>query len=272
MHRRLLLASGLAFVGAGRALAQSDNGVSRSDIPPAGGPDQPAYRTGGDSGYGRDDRSGGNGDDRGGDTYGRTDRDDSYDRGDRGDRYGGRDDRYADDHNMPPPETRRPNYRAPTYTKDELANNVSDFFGVTTEAAASIVERIFHDNGRPTGYIAGTEGSAAFFGGLRYGNGLLYMKDRPPQKIYWRGPSIGFDWGGNGARVFTLCYNLQYPDMIYRRYPGVDGSAYFVGGLGVNYQRAEDITLAPIRTGVGLRLGANVGYLAYSRNSTWVPF
>jgi hypothetical protein len=269
MHRRLLLASGLAFLGAGKALAQSDTGVTRSDIPPTGGPDQPAYRGGGDSqdnGYGGDDRGDRRYDDRsdrsgGGDSYSRDDR---YDRGDR---YGD-----ADDHNMPPPETGRPTYRAPTYTRDELANSVSDFFGVTTEAAASIVERIFRDNGRPTGYIAGTEGSAAFFGGLRYGNGLLYMKDRPPQKVYWRGPSIGFDWGGNGARVFTLCYNLQYPDMLYRRYPGVDGSAYFIGGLGVNYQRAEDITLAPIRTGVGLRLGANVGYLAYSRNSTWVPF
>jgi len=115
-------------------------------------------------------------------------------------------------------------------------------------------------------------GAAAFIGGLRYGNGLLYMKDRPPQKVYWRGPSIGFDAGGNGARTFTLCYNLQYPDMIYRRFPGVDGSAYFIGGLGLNYQRADDITLAPIRTGVGFRLGANIGYLAYSRTSHWWPF
>lgn len=180
-------------------------------------------------------------------------------------------DRY-DDNQMPEPSVASPSYHAPTYTQDEVANRVSDFFGVTTEAAAAIVERIFRDNGRPTGYIAGTEGSAAFFGGLRYGNGLLYMKGKPPQKVYWRGPSIGFDWGGNGARVFTLCYNLQYPDMIYRRFPGVDGSAYFIGGLGVNYQRAEDVTLAPIRTGVGLRLGANVGYLAYSREAHWEPF
>ena len=91
------------------------------------------------------------------------------------------------------------------------------------------------------------------------------MKDRPTQEVFWQGPSVGFDFGGNASRVFTLCYNLQYPDAIFRRFPGVEGSAYFIGGLGVNYQRADDITLAPIRAGVGLRLGANIGYLAYSR-------
>jgi hypothetical protein len=164
-----------------------------------------------------------------------------------------------------------PNYKAETYSKDEIVNQVSDFFGVAAEAAASVVERVFRDNGRPTGYIAGEEGSGAFFLGLRYGKGRLYMKRQPQQEVFWQGPSIGWDWGGNGSRVFTLCYNLQYPDMVYRRFPGVDGSAYFIGGLGVNYQRAEDITLAPIRTGVGLRLGANIGYLAYTRKQHVLP-
>jgi hypothetical protein len=172
---------------------------------------------------------------------------------------------------MPPPR-QDPNYQAPTYTRDELVNAVSDFFGVASETAGGVIERIFRDNGRPTGYIAGTEGSGAFAVGLRYGKGLLYMKERPRQEVFWQGPSIGWDFGGNASRVFTLCYNLQFPDMIYRRFPGVDGSAYFIGGLGVNYQRAEDITLAPIRTGVGLRLGANIGYLAYSRKRHIAPF
>ena len=94
----------------------------------------------------------------------------------------------------------------------------------------------------------------------------------PGIPVYWTGPSIGFDAGGNGSRVLTLCYNLQYPDMIYRRYPGVEGTAYFIGGLGVNYQRADEITLAPIRTGIGFRLGANVGYLSYSREQHAFPF
>lgn len=174
---------------------------------------------------------------------------------------------------MPAPhEGMGPDYHAPTYTKDELVNAVSDFFGVTAEAAGGVIEHVFHDNGQPTGYIAGTEGSGAFAVGLRYGKGNLYMKERPSQTVYWQGPSVGWDFGGNASRVFTLCYNIQYPDMIYRRFPGVEGTAYFIGGLGVNYQRAEDITLAPIRAGVGLRLGANVGYLAYSRDRHISPF
>ena len=161
---------------------------------------------------------------------------------------------------------------APTYSDDELVNRVSDFLGVTAKSAGAAVERIFKDNGRPTGYIAGEEASGAFGFGLRYGQGLLYMKNRPPQKVYWQGPSIGFDAGGNGSQVFVLCYNLEYPDAVYRRFPGVEGSAYFIAGMGVNYQRAEGITLAPMRAGVGLRLGANIGYLAYTRKRNILPF
>ncbi len=161
---------------------------------------------------------------------------------------------------------------ADTFSRDEVINSASDFLGVGAEAVGGAVERIFRDNGRPTGYIAGEEASGAVSVGLRYGRGLLYMKDKPPIESYWRGPTVGWDLGGNASRVFTLCYNLQYPDALFRRFPGVEGSAYLVGGLGVNYQRADDIILAPIRAGVGLRLGANVGYLAYSRNRRWWPF
>jgi hypothetical protein len=160
---------------------------------------------------------------------------------------------------------------AQPYSQDELVNNVSDFFGVTAENAGALIEKIFKEQGKPTAYIAGTEGSGAFFFGLRYGKGLMYMKDRPRMDVFWQGPTGGFDWGGNASRVFTLCYDLQYPDAIFRRFPGVDGSAYFVGGLGVNYQRAEDITLAPIRAGVGFRLGASLGYLSYSRQRNVIP-
>ena len=161
---------------------------------------------------------------------------------------------------------------AETYSRDEIVNSASDFFGVTAEAAGAVVEKAFHDNGRPTGYIAGEEGSVAITVGLRYGKGLLYMKNRRPVTVYWQGPSIGWDLGGNAARVFTLCYGIEAPEQIYQRFPGVEGSAYFVGGLGVNYQRADAITLAPIRAGVGLRLGANVGYLAYTRQRHILPF
>ncbi len=160
---------------------------------------------------------------------------------------------------------------AQPYEHDEILHNVSDFFGVTAENAGALIERLFHENGRPTAYIAGEEGSGAFFFGLRYGKGLLYMKDRPVMQVFWQGPTGGFDWGGNASRVFTLCYMLEYPDAIFRRFPGVEGSAYFVGGLGVNYQRADGITLAPIRAGVGFRLGASVGYLSYSRQRNIIP-
>jgi hypothetical protein len=176
----------------------------------------------------------------------------------------------------PPPPDRGPLYpantRAETYSRDEIVNSASDFFGVTAEAAGAVIEKAFRDNGRPTGYIAGEEGAAAITIGLRYGKGLLYMKNRRPQTVYWQGPSIGWDLGGNAARVFTLCYDLQDPDEIYQRFPGVEGSAYFIGGLGLNYQRADTVTLAPIRAGVGLRLGANLGYLAYTRTRHILPF
>jgi hypothetical protein len=176
---------------------------------------------------------------------------------------------------MPPPQS-QPAYaastQAQTYSREDIVASASDFLGVTAESAGAAIERIFRDNGRPTGYMAGQEVSAAFIGGLRYGKGLLYMKNRPTSQVFWQGPSVGFDWGGNGSRTFVLCYNLQYPDAIYQRFPGVEGTAYLVAGLGVNYQRANDIVLAPIRAGVGLRLGANVGYLAYTRRRNWIPF
>jgi hypothetical protein len=161
---------------------------------------------------------------------------------------------------------------AETYSRDELVNNVSDFLGVTAEAAGGAIERVFKDNGRPTAYIAGEEASGAFTVGARYGRGLLYMKNRQPIEVFWQGPSVGWDFGGNASRVFTLCYNLQYPEVIFQRFPGVEGAAYLIGGLGVNYLRSDDVTLAPIRAGVGLRLGANVGYLGFSRKQRMLPF
>ena len=161
---------------------------------------------------------------------------------------------------------------APTYTPEELIQQGSDFLGVAAEAVGAALERALKDYGQPTGYIAGEEASAAITIGARYGRGLLYMKERPTTEVFWQGPSIGFDLGANASRVFTLVYNLQYPDAIFRRFPGVEGSAYMVGGLGVNYQRAENIVLAPVRAGVGLRLGANVGYLVYSRQQNMLPF
>ena len=170
-----------------------------------------------------------------------------------------------------------PEYSTPqesTYDRDEVLRAGSDALGVTAEALAGAIERIARDYGdNPTAYIAGEEGSGSFVVGARYGRGALHMKDlSASQEVFWQGASIGWDWGGNASRVFTLVYGLFHPDMLYRRYPGVEGSAYLVGGVGVNYQRADGIILAPIRTGVGLRLGANVGTMSYSRQRNILPF
>ena len=159
------------------------------------------------------------------------------------------------------------------YSRDEIVNAGSNFLGVTVEALGGALEKIFADYGdHPTAYVAGEEASAALAIGVRYGKGNLFMKSQPtPTYIYWQGPSIGFDTGANASRVFTLVYNLREPDMIWRRYPGVEGSAYFIGGLGVTYQRAEGIVLTPIRAGLGFRLGANVGYMNVSKHRRILP-
>ena len=160
-----------------------------------------------------------------------------------------------------------------TYTPDEIVQKGAEFFGVTTESMAKAVERVFAKYGRPDAYIAGSEGSGAFIVGLRYGEGQLYMKQSSaPVKVYWQGPSVGFDYGGNASKVFTLVYNLREPDKIFTRFPGVEGSAYLVAGIGVNYQQSGRVILAPMRTGVGLRAGVDLGYLSYSRERNWIPF
>jgi len=158
------------------------------------------------------------------------------------------------------------------FTENEIVAAVADFFDITSEAAAEVVSRVFADLGNPNGYITGSEGSGAIGVGLRYGEGNLHTHSGEERRVFWQGPSIGFDAGGNASQVFTLVYNIHNPDDIYRRFPGVEGSYYFVAGIGVNYQRAEGITLVPMRTGVGLRAGANVGYLSYSRRRSWLPF
>ena len=165
-----------------------------------------------------------------------------------------------------------PGRHAEPFSQVEIVHAASNFFGVAAQTIAGVIERAFHDNGQPTGYIAGTEASGAVGVGLRYGKGELYMKHLPRERVFWQGPSVGFDLGGNGSRVFTLCYGIEDPEQIYHRFPGVDGSIYVVAGFGMNYQRAEGVTLAPIRTGVGARAGVNVGYLDYSRKRHLSPF
>jgi hypothetical protein len=159
-----------------------------------------------------------------------------------------------------------------TFTTEEIVTKGHQFFGKASRGISEAVEYLFQSQGEPTAYIVGEEGSGAMIGGLRFGEGTIYYKDGATQRIYWQGPSIGFDFGGNGSRTMVLVYNSDSPRQLYKRFVGVEGSAYLIGGLGVNLQKNSNITLAPIRTGVGARLGANVGYLKYSRNPTWNPF
>lgn len=162
--------------------------------------------------------------------------------------------------------------QADAYEQSEIVSAIAEFFGITAEAAGQLVERAFKDNGRPTGYIRGEEVAGAVGVGLRYGEGDLAMKNGQTRKVFWQGPSIGFDAGANASKVMTLVYGLKDADLIYQRFPGVNGSAYFIGGVGVSYARADDITLAPMRAGVGLRAGVNAGYVAISRERNVLPF
>lgn len=159
-----------------------------------------------------------------------------------------------------------------TYSEGEIIEAVRGFFGDVSEDMAKAVSKVFEDQGRPNAYIVGEEGAGAIGVGLRYGSGSIHMKPGRVKKVYWQGPSIGWDIGGNASKVFTLVYNLPNVDGIYRRFPGVEGSLYVIGGVGVNYQQAGDVILAPMRAGAGLRAGANVGYLSYTRERRILPF
>jgi hypothetical protein len=159
-----------------------------------------------------------------------------------------------------------------TYSPDELVRTGHKFFGTVSRELAQLIERAVSRWGQPNGYILGQEGSGAFIVGLRYGDGTLYTKNAGDRRVFWEGPSIGFDYGGDGARTMMLVYKLPATEAIYQRFVGVDGSAYFVGGFGMTALMIGDIVVVPIRTGVGFRLGANVGYLKFTPKPTWNPF
>ena len=159
-----------------------------------------------------------------------------------------------------------------TFSPDEIKGAGHHFFGRVSMEFAQVVEYAFQRAGRPNGYILGEEAGGAIVAGLRYGEGTLYTKDAGNHKVFWQGPSLGYDFGAEGSKTMVLVYDLQSPGEIFMTYPGIDGSAYFIGGVGVTFLKRGHITLAPIRSGVGLRLGANIGYLKYTREPTWNPF
>jgi hypothetical protein len=162
--------------------------------------------------------------------------------------------------------------KANTFDEDSILKAATDFFGSTTEGLAKVIEKAFKEQGRPNAYIKGEEASAALTVGVRYGDGRLVMKSGGSARVYWSGPSIGLDVGANASKVFTLVYKLPNTAAIFQRFPGVEGSLYYIGGASINYQRSEGITLAPIRLGVGLRTGANIGYVHYRREKSYLPF
>ena len=158
------------------------------------------------------------------------------------------------------------------YSIDEIREISRGFFGTISANLGSVLEYAFSTSGRPTGYVLGTEGGGAFLAGVRYGSGDLYMRSGATEKVYWHGPSIGTDIGASGSRTMFLIYSLREPAGIFRNFTGIDGSAYIVGGIGITYLQGGDVTMAPIRSGLGLRIGANLGYIRFTPRQTWNPF
>ncbi len=158
------------------------------------------------------------------------------------------------------------------YSSNEVLESGHKFFGTVSRGLAQVVEKAFSQFGQPNGYILGEEAAGAFVAGLRYGEGMLYTKNAGDLRVYWQGPSIGFDAGGEGARTMMLVYSLPSTEAIYDRFAGIDGSAYFIGGFGMTALTANNVVLVPIRSGIGLRLGANLGYLKFTPKATWNPF
>jgi hypothetical protein len=169
-------------------------------------------------------------------------------------------------------QRRRRQQRSDTFSPHEIVDSGHKFFGTVSRGLASVVEEATKRWGEPNGYILGQEASGAFFGGLRYGEGVLYTRNAGDRKVYWQGPTLGWDVGGDGARTMMLVYNLPRVGAMYQRFGGVDGSAYLIGGFGMTALTANDIVVVPIRSGVGLRLGVNVGYLKFTSEATWNPF
>lgn len=170
--------------------------------------------------------------------------------------------------NAPLPEANSSN----SFSVEEVTDAGHRFFGSVSIGLARAIEYTFQKAGRPNGYILGEEAGGAVIAGVRYGEGTLFTKDAGNHRLYWQGPSLGYDLGAEGSKTMVLVYDLRSPGEIFSTFAGVDGSAYLIGGVGVTFMANNHVVLAPIRSGLGLRLGANVGYLKYTREPTWNPF
>jgi len=178
----------------------------------------------------------------------------------------------------PPPPAQRPGLPpmiaepSRTFSRDEIREASRGFFGTISGGLASVMEHAFSTLGRPTGYVLGNEGGGAFIAGVRYGSGTLFLHDGRKREVYWHGPSIGYDFGASGAKTMFLVYNLKDDIDIFSSYSGVEGSAYLVGGVGMTVLTDGNVIMAPIRSGLGVRIGANVGYIRFTARPTWNPF
>jgi hypothetical protein len=161
---------------------------------------------------------------------------------------------------------------ADTYDRNDLMSAAEGVFGKGAEGLAGILQKILSEQGQPNAYIAGREASGAFVVGLRYGSGVLYSKIEGQQPVYWTGPSVGFDVGGDANKVFVLVYNLYDSEELFKRFPQGEGHLYFVGGFSASYLRSGNVVLIPVRLGVGWRAGVNVGYMKFSHHEKWLPF
>jgi hypothetical protein len=182
---------------------------------------------------------------------------------------------YGEPYSPPGPDDGLPEPKGPSeasvYSQNEIVSAGHQFFGSVSKGLAQAVEWAFQSQGRPNGYILGEDAGGAFVVGLRYGEGMLHTKTVGSHKVFWQGPSVGYDAGAEGSKTMILVYNIRDPNEIFERFGGVQGAAYLVGGVGVQVQKHGNVTLAVIRSGVGLRLGANVGYMKYTRSPTWNP-
>jgi hypothetical protein len=165
-----------------------------------------------------------------------------------------------------------PPHRGDTFTSEQVKRQGYDYFGTASRGLAKVVEEAFSRWGQPNGYVLGQDTGGALIGGLRYGDGTLYTRNAGDRRVFWQGPSVGFDVGGEGARTMMLVYNLPATDAIYQRFAGLEGWAYVIGGFGMTALGSGNIVVVPIRSGAGLRLGANIGYLKFTPQATWNPF
>ena len=171
-----------------------------------------------------------------------------------------------------PRETLGSDAQAAAYEMGEIITAADGALGEASEGVAKVIEKIFADLGKPNAYIVGREGGGALVVGLRYGKGVLHHKIEGERTVHWTGPSIGPDFGGDASRSFVLVYNLHDTDELFRRYPAIEGKAYLIGGVSANYHQRGNVVLVPVRLGAGWRLGANAGYLKYSREGRIIPF